>query len=254
MAKIGLAYNRGRITSMLQKRPGKSEPVIGLIFIPVYSAGGSPVFDIRQVYFDASGPAFHYETVTPANHNGLFRESSLTGALSPAITSAATDEIEFATTLSHSLDFGFFTKDELTVLKTLSNSIIVSGANMHTGLMAAGPAPTPPPFATLIAEVDPASRTLPAAGSDPMPTVALSMPCPPYWDTSPSFLADISRIYIRALRKKSKEKIDQKDVLLTLNKAWISFTIALSKEIRESRKINQSPNNGKQNSKKPIKV
>jgi len=220
MKNIGLAYTRSQINQLLADTSDSDNDndnayLIGLIF-----AKGDDFpheLEIRQVYFDPGNQTqsiSFYSKQTPITKERLYREDQNSGKLEPSSYDNDNDKIEF--TEDSDFGFAFFSREELSILISLSNRIIVFGGEINLGMMSFPDASidsSTPPFATLIAEIDrhdmisiPINNTLSDLLSEEeddgddqetvieeLPTIAVGMPCPPYWDPAEKLMKKKSK-------------------------------------------------------------
>lgn len=255
MKNIGLAYTKSQLDQLLADNTDPSNQDASLIGL-IFAAGNQfpNELEIRKVYFDPgnyTGSVSFYSKLTNTTKEKLYREDNSGDKLevSSTLSSSNNDRIEF--TNNSDFGFAFFSREELNILKALSNRIIISGGTMNPGMIsypAHNLTSQNPPFATLIAEIDrndmisiPINSTLQNFSGlnqpvlEELPTIALGMPCPPYWDPAEKIMNLSSKFRRKRANIVKGEKWPKLLWMRVIKKAWFNFTKDLEVEMTRSR-------------------
>lgn len=181
MPNIGLSYTSAQMSDMLDLA-GKGKTLLGLVFKPVTSTN-SIEFEIQRAIrtLNADIDPIEFVPVNPQpTKERLYREDN--GILKPAQNPdhyQSGDQLEYFDS-----NFSFFYAGAISALIAISERVIISGADIHSGMMAFPPKGLAKRNGTLKMEIDKENlRGNIGSGSrlEQIPAAIIGTPCPPWW-------------------------------------------------------------------------
>ncbi len=182
MPNIGLSYTSAQMSDMLDSA-GKGKVLLGLVFKPVISTN-SIEFKIQRAIRTLNADIDPIEFVPVPNpqpqKKKLYRENN--GVLKPAQNPdhyQTGDQLEY---FDSNFNFSFFYAGAISALIAISERVIISGADIHSGMMAFPPKGLAKRNGTLKMEIDKESLKIrKGVREEQIPAAIIGTPCPPWW-------------------------------------------------------------------------